>query len=84
MALYNVNVYVTLKKNILDPQGVTIMNALHNLAYENVQNVRIGKLIEIKITADDEDVLKKQVDEFSNKLLSNPIIEDYKFVFDKI
>ena len=71
-----VKVFVSLKEGILDPQGLTVENSLKNLGYENVSNLRIGKFITLEINGNDID---KQIDEMCQKLLANPIIEDYKY-----
>ncbi|RJQ31763.1 MAG: phosphoribosylformylglycinamidine synthase subunit PurS [Actinobacteria bacterium] len=68
-------VFVTLKEGILDPQGQTVENALKNLGYNNVSNLRIGKYITLDIEGDNT---KKELEEMSHKLLANPIIEDYQ------
>ena len=75
-----VNVYVTPKKGILDPQGKAIEASLHTLGYKNVANVRTGKFIELEITGKASDKeLGKQIEEMGKKLLSNPVIEDFIF-----
>lgn len=72
-------VYITPKKGILDPQGKTVESALHSLGYKSVENVKIGKYIELEIKGKTLESAKKQLDEMCKKLLSNPIIEDYAF-----
>lgn len=75
-----VNVYVTPKKGILDPQGKAVEAALHSLGYKNVANVKIGKFIELEITGKHSDKeLGKQIEAMGKKLLSNPVIEDFIF-----
>ena len=75
-----INVYVTPKQGILDPQGKAIEASLHSLGYKNVANVRMGKFIELEITGKLPDKeLGKQVEEMGKKLLSNPVIEDFIF-----
>jgi len=73
-----VKVYVTLKPILLDAQGRVVQTALENLGYTNVENVRIGKYIEIEL-AENGAKLDKQIDEMCRKLLANPVIEDYRF-----
>ncbi len=73
-----INVYVTPKQGILDPQGKAIEASLHSLGYQNVSNVRMGKFIELEIAGKLSDKeLGKQVEEMGKKLLSNPVIEDF-------
>ncbi len=75
-----INVYVTPKQGILDPQGKAIEASLHSLGYKNVGNVRMGKFIELEISGKLSDKeLGKQVEEMGKKLLSNPVIEDFIF-----
>lgn len=74
-----VKVYVTHKKGVLDPQGKTVESALKSLNYKNVYNVHIGKYIELDVEGKDKAKIEKQVKEMCDKLLSNPIIEQYTF-----
>ncbi|OGB89121.1 phosphoribosylformylglycinamidine synthase [candidate division WOR-1 bacterium RIFCSPHIGHO2_01_FULL_53_15] len=74
-----VNIYVTPKKGILDPQGKAVESALHSLGYKNVGNVRIGKFIKLEIKGSSPKGQEKQIKEMCNKLLTNPIIEDYRY-----
>jgi len=68
-------IYVTGKQGIFDPAGETSKKALLNLGYEGVGDVRIGKFIEIEVA---DDVSEKDVEEMCEKLLTNPVIEDYE------
>lgn len=78
-------IYVTLKKVVSDPQGLTIKHALESIGYQKVvKDVRIGKLISIKLETKDRNKAKKIVNEMCKKLLSNPIIEDYQFRLKEI
>ncbi len=67
-------VIITPKKTIMDAQGQTIQNALHSLGYTGVTGVRMGKYVEMEVDASAAD----QLDEMCQKLLANPIIEDYR------
>ena len=68
---------VTLKKEVLDPQGKVVCQTLKNMGYKNVINVRQGKYFEIELNEADKEKAKKIVEEISKKLLTNIIIEDY-------
>jgi phosphoribosylformylglycinamidine synthase len=68
-------VHITLKKGVLDPQGKAIGQALQGMGYGEVGNVRQGKMIELDV-ADGTD--KKRIAEMCEKLLANPVIEDYR------
>ncbi len=72
-----VKVYVTLKPTLLDAQGRVVQTALENLGYTNVESVRIGKYIEVEVTESGAK-LDEQIDEMCRKLLTNPVIEDYR------
>jgi phosphoribosylformylglycinamidine synthase PurS subunit len=71
-------VKVKLKVGILDPQGKAVNNALHHLGYSEINEVRIGKLIELKIDDRNGQDIQKRIQEASHKLLANPVIEDYE------
>jgi phosphoribosylformylglycinamidine synthase len=72
-----VKISVTLKPALLDAQGRAVHGALKNLGYDSVSDVRIGRYIEISV--DDETDLDSKVRDMCDKLLSNPIIEDYRY-----
>ena len=72
-------VYVTPKKNVLDPQGAAVGHALESLGMTNLRNVRVGKMIEIEIEGEAGPDFSKSVDQYCHDLLSNPVIEDYRW-----
>ena len=72
------SVTVTLKKDVLDPQGKVVQNTLQNLGMDNLKSIRQCKFFEIEIDEKDEEVAKKKINEMCQKLLANLIIEDYK------
>ena len=76
------SVKVTLKKDVLDPQGKVVQQTLNNLGMDTLVNLRQGKYFEIEINDDNEKVAEKKVNDMCKKLLVNLIIEDYKV--DKI
>ena len=73
-----ISAIVTLKKDVLDPQGKVVSQTLKNMGYSNIENIRQGKYFEIEINEDNEEKAKNKIDEICKKLLSNVIIEDYK------
>ena len=75
-------IYITLKKDVLDPQGSVIANSLKSLGYNNIEDVRQGKYIEIKLDSENEESANKQINEMCEKLLANLVIEDYKVEID--
>lgn len=74
----HVKVYVTLKPTLLDAQGRVVQNALKSLGYDDVSQVRIGKYMELEIAEDACDIESK-VKEMCDRLLANPVIENYRF-----
>jgi phosphoribosylformylglycinamidine synthase PurS subunit len=72
------SIIVTLKKDVLDPQGKVVQNTLVNLGMNNLKNIRQGKYFEIEVEEKDPNIAEKHVDEMCKKLLVNLIIEDYK------
>ncbi len=81
--MFLARVYVTLKPTVNDPQGLTIRGGLHSLGFDVVQAVRAGKYIEITLNAKDESDAEAQVTEMCQKLLANPVIEDFSFELDE-
>ena len=72
------SVTVTLKKDVLDPQGKVVQNTLINMGMNNLKNIRQGKHFEIEVDENELSSAEKKVDEMCKKLLVNEIIEDYK------
>tara|TARA_B100001057_G_scaffold308392_1_gene308502 strand:+ start:1375 stop:1614 length:240 start_codon:yes stop_codon:yes gene_type:complete len=72
------SVTVTLKKDVLDPQGKIVQNTLVNMGMNNLKSIRQGKHFEIEVNDNDQNIAKKKIDEMCKKLLVNLIIEDYE------
>ena len=72
------SVTVTLKKDVLDPQGKVVQNTLINMGMNSLKNIRQGKHFEIDVDENDTEVAQKKIDEMCKKLLVNLIIEDYQ------
>ena len=72
------SVTVTLKENVLDPQGKVVQNTLQSLGMDNLKSIRQGKYFEIELNDNDPQKAEKKVDDMCKKLLANLIIEDYK------
>ena len=68
---------VTLKKDVLDPQGKVVNQTLKNMGYDNIVSVRQGKYFDIELNEDDKNKAEKVIEEISKKLLTNTVIEDY-------
>jgi phosphoribosylformylglycinamidine synthase PurS subunit len=73
-------IHVTLKPDVLDPQGEAIRKACGTLGYPSVASVRQGKLFEVELDAGDEAEARRLLDELAQKLLANPVIEDHRLV----
>ncbi|MDG2617903.1 phosphoribosylformylglycinamidine synthase subunit PurS [Thermoleptolyngbya sichuanensis XZ-Cy5] len=76
---YQAKVYVTLRPSVLDPAGTAVQSGLQHLGYDNVGSVRIGKYVELTLTAADESDARTQLDRMCDQLLANPVIENYRF-----
>lgn len=72
-------VYVTVKQNVLDVQGSAVQGALHSLGFSEVNQVRIGKYLELKLDTSDKAEAESRVKTMCEKLLANTVIEDYRF-----
>ncbi len=73
---------VTLKKEVLDPQGKVVNQTLKNMGYKNIKSLRQGKFFDIELDEDDKEKAKKIIEEICNKLLTNTVIEEYKINLD--
>ena len=75
-----ISVIVTLKRDVLDPQGKTIKKALESMSFKNVNDVRQGKYFEIDIDEKNQKKAEEKIDQMCKKLLANLVIEDYKII----
>ena len=75
-----ISVIVTLKEDVLDPQGKTIKQALEGMSFKNINNVRQGKYFEIDIDEINQKKAEDKAEEMCKKLLANLVIEDYKII----
>jgi len=77
-------VYVSLKKSVLDPQGKTIHGALTKIGYKDLQEVRQGKYFEISLNGSvSRDQAQQEVDRIAREVLTNPVIEEYRFSLEE-
>lgn len=76
--MYKAQIFVTLKDGVLDPQGEAVKKSMYVMGYENINEVRIGKYIEILLEAKDKQSAQKELEEVSDKLLANPVMENYR------
>ena len=78
-----VKVYVTLRESVVDPQGIAALDALQTLGFNEVESVRIGKLIDLELKGTDSEI-ETRVKEMCDKLLVNKVIEDYSFEIGEV
>jgi phosphoribosylformylglycinamidine synthase subunit PurS len=76
---YRAKIYVTLRPSVLDPAGTAVKSGLSHLGYDNVEQIRIGKYIELTITAETEQAANIQLDRMCDQLLANTVVENYRF-----
>ncbi len=74
---FSVEIEVMPRKELLDPQGKAVTNGLHNIGFNNIDNVRVGKCITYETTASSEQEALQQAEEASRKLLANLVMESY-------
>jgi len=77
--LMRIKIFISLKNGVLDPQGKAIERSLHTLGYGEVQGVRMGKYLELDMDAPSRAAAERRIREMCDKLLANPVIEDYRF-----
>ena len=82
--MFLARVFIQLKPTVSDPQGQTIHAGLRSLGFESVESVRAGKYMEIRLDEESEEAASRKTDEMCDKLLANPIIENYRFELEKI
>ena len=73
------SIIVMPKRTVLDPQGKAVKHALDSMNFTGIKDVRVGKFMEIELEGGDKAELQKKIDEACHKLLSNPVIEEYRF-----
>ncbi len=79
---WRADVYVTLKPVVNDPQGLAIRDGLHMLGYDEVDAVRAGKFIQVWVDGADSAAAEERVTQMCDKLLANPVIEQYRFTLE--
>ncbi len=76
---YKAQIYVTLRRSVLDPAGTAVASGLKQQGYTGVEDVRIGKYIELTLTTETEALAREQINQMCHDLLANPVIENYTF-----
>ena len=74
-----VKIFVSLKNGVLDPQGKAVEQSLHALGYKEVQDVRVGKFVELSLQASSREAAEGRIREMCDKLLANPVIENFHY-----
>jgi phosphoribosylformylglycinamidine synthase len=74
-----VKIFVSLKNGVLDPQGKAVERSLHTLGYKEVQDVRVGKFVELNLQADSREAAEGRIREMCDRLLANPVIENFHY-----
>lgn len=77
--MFRAKIYVNLKKSVFDPQGDTVLSALHSMGFNSATSLRIGRYFEMDVAAQDEATARKDIAVMCDRLLVNPVIEDYRF-----
>ncbi len=77
--MFKATINVTLKKSVLDPQGQTVLHSLGSLGFKEAKNLRVGKFFELSLDAENRQKAESRIKEMCDKLLTNPVIEDYTF-----
>ena len=81
--MYKAKVIVKRKLSILDPQGTAVEKGAVNLGLKNIKHTRIGKFIEFSVDVSNKEEAKNEVEKYCNKLLTNPIMEDYEYTLEE-
>ncbi|HEX6306713.1 MAG TPA: phosphoribosylformylglycinamidine synthase subunit PurS [Longimicrobiales bacterium] len=80
MSSYTAEVRITPRAGLLDPEGKAVQNALHSLDFNAVEDVRVGRLVRVRLHADSDADARRSADEMCRRLLANPVTEDYEIV----
>lgn len=82
--MFRAKVIIKRRPSILDPQGKAVEKGAQHLGLTNIKNTRIGKYIEFDVLSDNREEAEKEVNNYCNKLLANPIMEDYEFTLEEV
>ena len=82
--MYQARIYVTLKPTVNDPQGITVLSSLHRLGFNNADDVRVGKYLLVNVSESDRETAAASVTDMCQKLLTNPVIEEFQFDLEEI
>ena len=79
MQKYQARIYITLRPSVLDPAGTAVQSGIEQLGYQGVEKVRIGKYVELTLTAANKQQGEEQLEQICDRLLANTVIENYRF-----
>ena len=79
---YKVEVRIAPRAGLLDPQGKAIQHALRSLEFDEVEDVRVGRLLRLRLLADSDEAARSAAEEMCRKLLANPVTEDYEIALE--
>ena len=82
--MFLARVFITPKPPVNDPQGQTIRNALRDMGYDSVSSVRAGKYMEVRVDDEDETAAAARVESMCDRLLANPVIEEYRYELTRV
>ena len=82
--MFLARVFITLKPTVNDPQGQTIQGGLRELGFDSVESVRAGKYMEVRLDEESEAGASRKVEAMCDKLLANPVIEEYRFELERV
>lgn len=84
MTGFQAEVRITPRAGLLDPEGTAVEHALHSLEFAGVEEVRVGRLVKLRLAAASEGAARDRIDEMCRKLLANPVTEDYEIVLRQV
>ena len=82
--MYQARIYITLKPTVNDPQGITVLSSLHRLGFDNAEDVRVGKYLLVNVSESDRETAAASVTDMCQRLLTNPVIEEFQFDLEEI
>lgn len=84
MNRYDIEVLITPREGLLDPEGQAVQNALRSLDFDEVADVRVGRVVRLRVNADTPQDARGRVDEMCRRLLANPVTEDYDIELENV
>ena len=82
--MFLAQVYITLKPTVNDPQGLTVLGGVKTLGFDAVEDVRVGKFLEVRVAEPNRIRAEQIVEELCQKLLANPVIEEYRYELQEL